>query len=291
MSDDAGLAWSSVWSETVAKLRDAGVERPDLEARWIIEDVAGVDDPGSSESVSRRHLARLDALVARRLTGEPIQYVLGHWAFRQLDLLVDQRVLIPRPETEVVTQVALDELGRSTTANPVAVDLGTGSGAIAVSLVREHATCEVWATDRSAEAVAVARANAAGAGGRAAVRLRVTQGDWFDALPDELAGRLDLVVSNPPYVGDDEHLPAAVADWEPPDALRAGPEGLRDLLLLIERAPAWLAPGGAIVLEHAPTQADALTGLARAAGYVDVEVIDDLAGRPRVLRGRVPASS
>ncbi|MEM9033542.1 MAG: peptide chain release factor N(5)-glutamine methyltransferase [Actinomycetota bacterium] len=281
--------WSEIWAETRQRLDEAGLETAALETRWLIEDVAGITDPTSGESVAQRHLAKLDAMVARRLRGEPIQYVLGHWSFRELDLLVDRRVLIPRPETEVVTQVALDEL--TDLDEPRAVDLGTGSGAIAISLVREHRTAQVWATDRSAEAVAVARANAAGAGGRAAARLRVVEGDWFDALPVELRGGLDLVVSNPPYVSDDEDLPAAVADWEPGSALRAGPGGWRDLEHLLGEAPAWLAPGGALVLEHAPQQAEPLRRRADEHGYVEVTTVDDLAGRPRALRCRMPRSS
>lgn len=288
--DDAdaagGIAWSEAWAETRGRLDDAGIETAAVETRWLIEDIAGITDAGSSAPVAQRHLARLDALVARRVGGEPIQYVLGHWSFRQLDLLVDPRVLIPRPETEVVTQVVLDELDGA--SNPTVVDLGTGSGAIAISVVREHATAQVWATDRSADAVAVARANAAGAGGRVASRLRVTEGDWFDALPATLRGAVDVVVSNPPYVGDDEELPSSVIDWEPHAALRAGPDGLRDLDTLLAGARAWLRPGGALVLEHAPAQAPRLRDVAHRRGYVDIDVVDDLAGRPRALRCREP---
>src|SRR5438105_5970876 len=143
-------------------------------------------------------------MVARRAAGEPLQYVLGRWAFRTLDLMVDRRVLIPRPETEQVVEVALAEARRLHAR--IAADLGTGSGAIALSLAAELPGVDVWATDVSADALAVARANLAGIGTFAAARVRIQEGDWFGALPPELRGRLDIVVSNPPYIGDDESL-------------------------------------------------------------------------------------
>src|SRR5690606_38267662 len=144
-----------------------------------------------------RGAIHLDAMLARRERGEPLQYVMGRWGFRSLDLLVDDRVLIPRPETEVLAGLALDEVRRL--GAPIAVDLGTGSGAIALSLAAEQPGLEVWGTDASEDALAVARANLAGLG-RAATRVRLVAGDWFAALPAELAGRIGVVVSNPPYV-------------------------------------------------------------------------------------------
>jgi len=155
----------------------------------------------------------------RRESGEPLQYVLGSWAFRSLELMVDPRVLIPRPETEQVVEVALGEIRRH--RRPVVADLGTGSGAIALSVVAEVAGAQVWATDTSEAALAVARANLAGLAGMAATRVRLARGSWFSALPAELRGRLSVVVSNPPYVADAEvaSLPAEVAEWEPREAL------------------------------------------------------------------------
>ncbi|MEM9712388.1 MAG: peptide chain release factor N(5)-glutamine methyltransferase [Actinomycetota bacterium] len=288
MRDD-GIVWAVIWREAKERLTAAGFDSADQEVRWMIEDVAGIDPgavPHDTTAVATRHLARFDDMLTRRLAGEPLQYVLGHWSFRDLDLLVDRRVLIPRPETEVVVGLALDELARSGAEAPVAVDLGTGSGAIALSLVREHRTVEVWAVDASAAAVEVARANAAGSGGRAAARLRIVEGDWFAPLPDELRGSIDLVVSNPPYIAEDEVIEAAVADWEPVAALRAGADGLRDLHHLVDEAHDWLAPGGSLVLEHAPDQADGLVTRAAAVGYVDAAIERDLAGRARAVRLR-----
>jgi len=232
---------------------------------------------------ARRHLSEM---VERRRAGEPLQYVLGRWGFRTLELLVDRRVLIPRPETEVVVGEALTEAARL--GSPVlAVDLGTGSGAIALSLAAELAQAEVWATDVSADALAVARANLAGLGGYAAPRVRLVEGRWFGALPDELCGRVDLVISNPPYIATDEELPDEVAGWEPAGALRAGPTGLEAIEEIVVEAPRWLCRPGVLALELAPHQADRARAVARGAGFGDVDVRPDLAGRPRVLVARI----
>jgi release factor glutamine methyltransferase len=226
-------------------------------------------------------------VLERRLAGEPLQYALGRWSFRRLDLFVDRRVLIPRPETEVVVDHALAELDRlgDGPARRVAVDLGTGSGAIALSLAVERPALEVWATDVSEPALDVARANLAGTG-RAGTRVRLAVGSWFEALPAELAGRVDLVVANPPYVATGEVLPDEVGAWEPRGALVAGPTGREALETLIEGAARWLAPGRSLVLELAPHQADPVAHRAVVAGLVEVRVEPDLTGRPRVLVAR-----
>ena len=228
-------------------------------------------------------------MVERRGTGEPLQYVLGLWSFRRLELVVDRRVLIPRPETETVVEVALAELRRLGVERPLAVDLGTGSGAIALSIALEVPAARVWGTDRSEDALAVARANLAGMGSRVATRVRLAAGDWFDALPDELRHQVDLVVANPPYVGDDEALPPEVADWEPPGALLAGPTGLAAVAEILAGAPAWLRRPGVVVVEIAPHQADRAVALAWAAGFTTVEVRPDLSGRLSALVGRYEA--
>jgi release factor glutamine methyltransferase len=262
-----------------------------VDARRIVQSASGregaewvlvLDSPAT-----RRGVAAVDAMVARRVVGEPLQYVLGRWAFRSLDLLVDRRVLIPRPETEVVAEIAVDELRRlGGGARPVrAADLGTGSGALALSLAAEVRTAEVWGTDRSADALAVARANLAGLG-RPGARVRLAAGDWFAALPADLRGRLDLVVSNPPYVGEAEVLPPEVAGWEPWEALVAGPRGDEAARAVLAEAPSWLARPGTLVLELAPAQAEELAATAASAGAADVRVRPDLTGRARVLVAR-----
>ncbi len=244
-----------------------------------------LDDVGPARAV-----AHAEAMVARRARGEPLQYVLGRWQFRRLELLIDRRVLIPRPETEMVAEVALTELGGVDRGDPLVVDLGTGSGAIGLSVAVEVQGARVWATDVSSAALAVARANLAGLGSRAATRVRLAEGDWWDALPDELRGEVDVVVSNPPYVGATEPLPPEVADWEPDSALRAGSTGLEALEVVVSGAPRWLRPPGILVAEVAPHQAKAAMALAIDAGFTEVEVRSDLAGRPRTLvaRGRSP---
>jgi release factor glutamine methyltransferase len=142
-------------------------------------------------------------------------------------------------------------------------------------------------TDASGDALAVARANLAGLG-RAGTGVRLAEGSWFDALPVELVGAIDVVVSNPPYVGTDDHLPEVVRAWEPTRALLAGPDGLDDIRLLVDEAPRWLRPGGALVVELAPGQATDVVGLGSSAGFVDVTVEPDLADRSRCLVARLP---
>ena len=230
-------------------------------------------------------------MTERRRAGEPLQYVVGAWGFRRLDLMVDRRVLIPRPETEVVVEVALGELRRlharqGADRRPVVVDLGTGSGAIALALAGEGPEAEVWATDVSEPALAVAAANLAGLGGRAATRVRLAAGSWFAALPAELEGRIDIVVSNPPYVADSDEIEAVVADWEPREALWSGPTGLEASAEILEAAPRWLARPGTVVLEVAGQRGAATAELAVRHGF-SVSLHPDLAGRERVLVARL----
>ena len=257
----------------------------------MLERASGLDRAGLiprlADAVPARTVDFVNGMVERRRRGEPLQYVLGLWSFRQLELVVDRRVLIPRPETEMVVEVALDELRRLGTERPLVVDLGTGSGAIAISMALEVPGSRVWGTDRSEEALAVARANLAGMGGRVGPRVRLVAGDWFQALPGELRGQVDLIVANPPYVGDNEVLPPEVADWEPAGALYAGPTGLEAVAEILGGAVDWLRRPGAIVVEIAPDQADPAADLAGQAGLTDIDVRPDLAGRARALVGRL----
>ena len=259
----------------------------------MLERASGFDRAGLvsrlGDPVPARTVAFVEGMVERRRAGEPLQYVLGIWSFRHLELVVDRRVLIPRPETEVVVDVALDELRLLGATQPLVVDLGTGSGAIAISVALEVPTARVWGTDRSEDALAVARANLAGMGGRVAPRVRLAAGDWFAALPEELRGEVDLIVANPPYVGATEELPAEVAEWEPAGALVAGPSGLEAVTKILAAAPAWLRRPGTVVIEIAPHQAERAVELAVAGGFTNVDVRPDLAGRLRALVGRLPA--
>ena len=295
--------WRQLRVEATERLVDAVGDAAPVEARWIILEASGLDDADllvdDDEPAPALARHRIEAMIERRRAGEPLQYVLGSWQFRGIDLMVDRRVLIPRPETEVVVQVAIDELvaggARVGRTDPWAAgvtefavaDLGTGSGAIALALAAELPDAAVWATDVSDDALAVARANLSSIG-TAATRVRVVAGDWFDALPIELLGGLRLIVSNPPYVTAAEHpaLPADVRDHEPYGALVSGETGLEDVEHLIAHAGEWLEPGGALVVELAPHQADAAVARARAAGFATAEVRPDLTGRPRALLAR-----
>ena len=300
MSDNT---WRALRAHTARTLRDAGIISADAEARFMVESASGFDadewfDIADVHPVARAQ-ARLHEMVERRIAGEPLQYVLGAWSFRGLDLLVDGRVLIPRPETEYVVEVALEEAERMglrrarrrlTLVEPeptvIAVDLGTGSGAIAFALEAELPEVEVWATDISDDALAVARANVSGC---AATRVRIAPaGSWFDALPGALRGTVQLIVSNPPYVAEHEleALADEVAGYEPRDALVSGPLGTEAVEELLDGAHRWLTPGGAFVCELAPHQGEAMSERARALRYAEVDVRDDLAGRPRVLVAR-----
>lgn len=269
------------------------------EARWLVEEASGLPQAGWGAPATARGAGSLSRMLDRRLTGEPLQYVIGHWPFRGLELVVDARVLIPRPETEVVAEVALAEAERAgarrgpsdpwgARAPSFAVaDLGTGCGALALALVAELPEAEVWATDQSPCALVVAGANLA-AVGLAATRVRLAEGMWYEALPEALRGRLRVIVSNPPYVAEAEFdtLPAEVREHEPRAALVAGPTGLEALETLVHGGLPWLEPGGALVAELAPHQAAAVAEGAQGAGFAHVEVHPDLAGRDRVLVAR-----
>jgi release factor glutamine methyltransferase len=297
------VSWRELRADTAARLSGAGIAPADREARFLVEEASGYDaaewlDIADTEPQPRA-AARLRQMVDRRVAGEPLQYVLGSWSFRGLDLMVDRRVLIPRPETETVVEVALGEAERvglrrakrraalvDPSPSAAVADLGTGSGAIAIALEAELPDVEVWAVDASEDALDVARANVAGC---AAARVRIAPaGSWFDALPPEVRGTLRLVVSNPPYVAEHEvaTLPDEVSSFEPRAALVAGPGGTEAIEAVLDAARAWIAPGGSVVVELAPHQAAAMADRARALGYAGAVVRDDLAGRPRVLVAR-----
>lgn len=296
------ISWTELVAEAAERFAAGGVPEPEISARWIGREATGTDSAEwldvADRPATERQLAAFDRMVERRLTGEPLQYVIGGWGFRTLDLFVDKRVLIPRPETEIVAEHAIAEFRRARAAvaesgdhEVVAVDLGTGSGAIGLALAvevgqSERASIEVWLTDESADALAVARANLAGVG-RLGGLVRVAEGNWFEALPAELAGRLGVVVSNPPYVADAADLEPQVARWEPASALVAPTAGTAHLAQLIDEAPRWLHPSGALVLEMAPDQVQSMVDRA-SAHFDEVEAVDDLAGRPRGLVARKP---
>lgn len=225
--------------------------------------------------------AALTALAARRLAGEPLAYLTGHKAFYGLELQVDARVLDPRDDTETLVDWALERLPPDRAAR--VLDLGTGSGAIALALAAQRPLAQVHAVDASAEALAVAQANAE----RLGLALTLHRGSWFAPLATQ---RFDLVVSNPPYIAEgDPHLPALT--HEPRQALVSGPDGLDDLRAIVAGAPAHLAPGGWLLLEHGWDQAEAVRALLRRAGFIQVQSQRDLAGVERCSGGQWPAQA
>lgn len=267
-----------------AEERLVGVaDSPRREARLLLGRAAGIrttemlafperDVPGEAA-------ARFREWIDRRSRHEPVAHLIGERGFRGLDLVVTSRTLIPRPDTECLVDAALEpfpEQGIRT------VDLGTGTGAIALALAQERPHWSVTATERDDGALHVARRNSE----RLGLPIRFLQGSWFDALP---AGeRFTLIVSNPPYVAsDDPHLDAGDLPWEPHAALVSGPDGLDDIRHLVRHAPHHLEQGGWLMLEHGHDQGETVRSLFAEAGFSDVETRRDLGGRERVTRGRM----
>ncbi len=252
-----------------------------VDAEWLVAHVLGTSRSElalrAREPVAAAEQERLAVLAARRTAGEPLQYVLGEWGFRRLTLTVDRRALIPRPETEIVVERCLALLAGLD--RPRVLDVGTGSGAIALAIADEHTGARVTGLDVSVEALALARENAE----RTGLRLELVEHDAFAGLPD---GPWELVVSNPPYVDPDERASLApeVRDWEPATALFG-----REATGSVARgALPVLAAGGSLVLEVGDGQAGEVGALLGRLGYRDVAATRDLAGRDRVVEGRVP---
>ena len=292
MNLDGTISWAALFDEASARLAVVSAD-PRIDARRIIEQAGGVEPSQFSslldDLVTSRQMVAYDRMVERRLNGEPLQYVVGSWSFRRLDLYLDRRVLIPRPETEIVTEFALAEHDRAVrtrgAGHGAVVDLGTGSGAIALSIAFERPGTQVWATDVSADALAVAQANCAGLG-RVARHVTLLHGHWFDPLPAALRGTVDVVVANPPYVAAGDELPPEVRDWEPLEALVPGPRGLEAYEAITAGALEWLIDGGALVLEIGASQGASVSELLRQRGFTTVDVRVDLAGRDRVVVAR-----
>ena len=218
-------------------------------------------------------------LVGRRLAGEPVAHLLGKREFYGLELRVTPDVLIPRPETELLVELALTRLETGTRAR--VLDLGTGSGAIAIAIAHARPGIRMVAVDRSSAALSVARANAER---HRLGNLAFLEGAWFEPLSDQ---GFDLIVSNPPYVAAaDPHLLSGDVRFEPMAALTAGPEGLDDLKAIIAGAPAHLREGGWLLLEHGADQQEAVLELLAAAGFIECRGHEDLAGLPRAVSAR-----
>ncbi|MFM4829383.1 peptide chain release factor N(5)-glutamine methyltransferase [Aeromonas rivipollensis] len=223
--------------------------------------------------------ATLQAWLDRRLAGEPIAHLIGEREFWSLPLKVSPATLIPRPDTEVLVEQALARLP----AGPCALlDLGTGTGAIALALKFERPDSDVWAVDRMPDAAALARANSAALG----LPIEVRDGSWFEPLSD--APRFDMIVSNPPYIdGADPHLEEGDVRFEPRSALVADEQGLADIRLIVAGAPAHLCPGGWLLLEHGWEQGALVRQLLLQQGYCQVETVRDYGDNERVTLGRL----
>jgi release factor glutamine methyltransferase len=273
---------ADVVGRAAARLDAEGLLTSRLDAELIVAHVLGLTRAGLAvergRAVTDAEATRVAALAERRAAREPLQYVLGEWGFRMLTLTVDRRALIPRPETETVVERCLALLAGVDA--PRVLDVGTGSGAIALAIADEHPGAEVTGIDVSAEALSLARENAS----RTGVAIELLQVDMLGGLP---GADWHLVVSNPPYVRPDEatSLAPEVVDWEPHVALFDG--GHTETL--VRDAAAVLRPGGALVLESYDARARAVARLLEHAGLEQVVVTRDLAGRDRVVEGRLPA--
>lgn len=261
-------------------LKEARASIPLREARLLLCHVLGVSlaalEAHPERKVSPGDTAAFEALVARRAAGEPIAYLTGRREFYGMDFHVTPDVLIPREETELLADIALE-----TSAQRI-LDLGTGSGCLAIAVTKQRPQAQVTAVDVSAAALAVARENAA----RHGVHVRFLQGDWFAPLAGE---RFDLILANPPYVAEaDPHLAQGDVRFEPRGALAAGPEGLDDIRRIVAGAGVHLVPGGRLYFEHGYDQARAVAAMLDAAGFVAIEQRRDLAGILRVTGGTRP---
>jgi release factor glutamine methyltransferase len=282
-----------------AILGAAGVPSPAVDARWLVARAAGVDPwQRPLAPLAEEASEALAGLVSRRAAREPLQLVLGETAFRHLTLLCRAGVFVPRPETEIVAGLAIDA-ARASGPRPVVGEPCTGTGAIACSLAAEVLGVRVVAGDVDPRAVAAARENVRrlveGAAGVArpapGATVEVRGGDLLEVLPGELRGRLDVLVSNPPY------LPAAdrggwapeVAEHDPERALVGGPDGHEVVAALVAAATEWLRPGGTLVVEIDARRAESARGLADRAGLCDVGIEHDLTGAARALVARRPA--
>ncbi|MGH8667153.1 MAG: peptide chain release factor N(5)-glutamine methyltransferase [Burkholderiales bacterium] len=277
----AGSTVSAAPATIGAAMREAGLDPVD--ARVLLQQVLGIPHAAllahDERVLSEDERRRFAALAARRADGEPVAYLLGWREFYGRRFAVGPAVLVPRPETELLIDQALQRLPPA--ARVEMLDLGTGSGNIALTLALERPRCALTAVDASGCALAMARENARTLG---AGNIEFLQGDWYGPVTDR---SFDLVVSNPPYVAEtDPHLGLGDLRFEPASALRAGPDGLAAIRQIVARAPEYLRANGWLLFEHGYDQAHACRSLLGEAGFVDVTTASDLAELPRVSGGR-----
>lgn len=272
-------------ARAVPRLRAAGVDDPAGDARWLLAHALGID-PGRltlhlPEPLGAAAAARFDAAITARAARQPVSRIIGFREFYGRRIQIGAAVLDPRPETEILVELALSE------AFATVLDLGTGSGCILLTLLAEREQAQGCGSDISGDALEIARRNAAALG--VADRASLTQSDWFTGI----SGRYDLIVSNPPYIAQAEMAALApeVRDHEPALALTPGGDGLDAYRAIAAGAGAHLATGGRLMVETGPTQGEAVARLMRDAGLVAVTVTPDLDGRDRVVSGRKPDSA
>ena len=268
-----------------ALLRAARARVAPGEAEWLLSHVLGKSRSWlvahGDDGLDAAAAGRFERLVARRVAGEPVAYLIGQRGFWQFDLTVTPATLIPRPETELLVELALDRLPGDRRWR--VADLGTGSGAIALAIAYERPNAQVVATDASVAALDVARGNA---GALKLSRIDFREGNWFEPLAGE---RFDLVASNPPYIADgDVHLEQGDLRHEPRAALASGADGLDAIRVLAAGAIAHLQPGGWLLVEHGWEQGGPVRELLRSVGLLEVKTARDLENRDRVTLGRAP---
>ena len=269
--------------EAAAMLERAGVPEPAASAEVLLSELLGVgraDLAAYDPPLTEEQAALYELWISRRLNREPVQRILGYAYFRNLVLELNEGTLIPRPDTESVVDAALERIDLREDPSLV-LDVGTGSGAIAISIAQERPGCEVHATDVSAAALEAARQNA----GRNRTTVRFHRADVVSGL-EALNGRVDLLVSNPPYVDErsaEERLAPEVREWDPPAALYSGADELAFFRRIFAETPPLLRDGADVVLEVGDDQADSVLDLGSRAGFAPQGVRPDLAGTPRVV--------
>jgi release factor glutamine methyltransferase len=269
-------------------LRDEGIESARLDAEVLLGHALDKEKAdiylGMESTLNDSDEKIFRELLTRRAKGEPVAYITGHKEFWSLDFVVTPDVLIPRPETELVVELTLEGAIMATTKPPLKIlDIGTGSGVIAIALAKELPAAEIWAVDVSAAALNIAELNARWHG--VAERIKFLDGDLFDPIT-ELGHRFDVIVSNPPYVLSKEiaNLGREVRDWEPKMALDGGPDGLDCYRRIIGGAHTYLAPEGRVLLEIGEDLGPAVAGLfVRAGGFEAATIFQDYAGKDRVI--------
>lgn len=254
-----------------------------LEARVLIGHALGADHAWliahDTDSATPSQQRAIESMIARRAAGEPVAYILGAREFFGLNFAVTPAVLIPRPDTELLVEAALQRLPEHTACG--VLDLGTGSGAVAIALARARPMADVVAVEASAEALAVAQANVPRLG---VDNVQCIAGNWYSALGGK---KFEMIVSNPPYIAAaDPHLDIGDLRFEPRKALASGNDGLHDLRVIVDGAPAHLAAGGWLLLEHGWNQGAACRALLETRGFSETRTLRDLAGHERVTLGR-----